>query len=107
MHCVPVASERGELGQGALPRIEAVEQWKTVLWGRADGRSGGWVGPSAGHNDTEWAFSRPEPARVSSERGCRPDQRGVARRSTEVVVVRQLRVRLKPLEVRHVGRGVP
>ena len=94
MHIVPVASERGELRQGALPRVEAVEQWKTVLRGRADGRSGGWVG-RAGHNHTEWAFS--EPARVSPERSRRPDQRGVARRSTEVVVVRQLSIRLGPL----------
>ena len=100
MHIVPVASERGELRQGALPRVEAVEQWKTVLRGRADGRSGGWVG-RAGHNHTEWAFSCPEPARVSPERSRRPDQRGVARRSTEVVVVRQLSIRLEA-EVRQV-----
>ena len=73
--------------------------------GRTDGRSGRWVG-RAGHNHSEWAFSCPEPARVSPERSRRPDQRGVARRSTEVVVVRQLSVRLQP-EVRHVGRGVP
>ena len=105
MHIVPVASERGELRQCALPRVEAVEQWKTVLWGRADGRSGGWVG-GARHNHTEWAFSCPEPARVSPERSRRPDQRGVARRSTEVVVVRQLGIRLKP-EVRHVGWELP
>jgi len=101
-----VASERGELGQGALPRIEAVEQWKTVLRGGTDGRSGGWVG-GAGHNHSEWAFScRPEPARVSPERSRRPDQRRVARRSAEVVVVRKLllRIRVKSAEVRHVGR---
>ena len=30
-----VAPERGELGQCSLPRVEAVEQWKTVLGGGA------------------------------------------------------------------------
>ena len=89
MQIISVAAERGELWQHALPRVEAVEQWKTVLRGRTDGRSGGWVG-RARHNHSEWAFSCPEPARVSPERSRRPDQRGVARRSTEVVVVRQL-----------------
>ena len=43
---------------------------------------------------------------MSPERGRWPDQRGVARRSTEVVVVRQLGIRLKP-EVRHVGWELP
>ena len=89
MHTVTVVAERGELGHGALPRVEAVEQWKTVLLrGRAHWRGGGWVG--GGHNHAEWAFSRPpEPARVAPERGRWSDQRGVARWSlTEVMVVR-------------------
>ena len=30
-----VAPERGELGQCSLPRVEAIEQWKTVLGGGA------------------------------------------------------------------------
>ena len=105
VHVVSVASKCGELGQRALPRVEAVEQWKTVLRGRTDGRSGRWVG-RAGHNHSEWVFSCPEPAGVASERSRRPDQRGVARRSTEVVVVRQLGIRLKP-EVRHVWWELP
>ena len=90
MHTVTVVSpERGELWHGALPRVEAVEQWKTVLLrGRADWGGGGWVG--GGHNHAEWAFSRPpEPARVAPERGRWSDQRGVARwPATEVMVVR-------------------
>ena len=89
MHTVTVVAEGGELGHGALPRVEAVEQWKTVLLrGRANWRGGGWVG--GGHNHAEWAFSRPpEPARVAPERGRWSDQRGVARWPlTEVMVVR-------------------
>ena len=90
MHTVTVVSpERGELWHGALPRVEAVEQWKTVLLrGRAHWGGGGWVG--GGHNHAEWAFSRPpEPARVAPERGRWSDQRSVARWPlTEVMVVR-------------------
>ena len=85
MQIISVAAERGELWQHALPRVEAVEQWKTVLRGQAGRRSGGWVG-GARHNHTKWAFS--EPGRVAPERSRWPHQR------TEVMVVRHLRWRV-------------